>query len=310
MTRLRTVSTHAMTARMIFARYGRYAGSVLRAYGARLGYHSKPAFLIIGAQKCGTTALASYLPRHPRIQPSCRKEIHFFDRDIAHARGYAWYHGHFPLPCEMGRRALTFDATPSYLYRPKSALRIYEYDPNIKLIVLVRDPVDRAYSQWNMYRLLLNNERQYLFGVTRHSDAPVRQWFDRILAGHSFPDFDKAVKEELDLILSKSPSPEPSYIRRGLYYEQLARYLEYFDCESILVIDSRSLRRMPHTVLDQVTQFVGLPPHNWHAQELPLVHVRPYREEMSERTRALLQEFYRPHNERLYEWLGRDLGWE
>jgi len=298
------------TARGLLAGRLMYIRSILRGGAIHIGYCSQPAFLIIGAQKSGTSALSSYLLKHPNITRTYKKEIHFFDRDIAYARGLTWYHSHFPLPNEIGRRAITFEATPSYLYRYKSAHRIYKYDPNIKLIVLLRDPVDRAYSQWNMYRILLSENRQHLFQVTRDSDVPVRQWADKVLASDSFHDFCEAVREELDMILTGKPTPEPSYIRRGLYYEQLNHYLGHFDLKQILIIDSRLLKRKPVSVLDQVTQFLGLSSYNWSSQELPLIHARPYQQKMSEKTLTLLHEFYRPYNERLYELLGHDFGWE
>jgi hypothetical protein len=161
-----------------------------------------------------------------------------------------------------------------------------------------------------MYRVLLSENRQYLYRAARDSDMPVRQWMDKLLADKSFHDFDEAIGEELGMILAGNSTPEPSYVRRGLYHEQISRYLAYFDRKSILVIDSGSLMREPSSILDQVTEFLGLPSHNWSCQELPLVHVLPYQREMSEKTRVLLQGFYRPHNERLCELLGRDFGWE
>jgi hypothetical protein len=282
----------------------------LRVGASHFGYHSRPSFLIIGAQKSGTSALSNYLSKHPSIRSACKKEIHFFDRDIAHARGYAWYHSHFPLPYEIQRGAITFEATPSYLYRSKSARRIYEYESNIKLIIVLRNPVDRAYSQWNMYRIHLSQNPQYLYNFTRDSDTNVRQWVDKILASESFHDFDEAIEEELDIIFAGNSTPEPSYLRRGMYHQQINRYLMYFDLERIQVIDSRSLMHRPVSILNQVTQFLGLPSFNWLSQEFSLVHARPYQREISEKIRLLLQKFYRPHNERLYELLGCNFGWK
>lgn len=284
--------------------------SRLRVWAIRAGYHSRPSFIIIGAQKSGTSALHGYLSKHPNIVPATKKEIHFFDKDIAYTRGLGWYHSHFPLPHHLGQGAITSEATPVYLYRPKTARRIHEYDPRIRLITLLRDPVERAYSQWNMYRILLRDNPEFLFQVTRDSDPAVRRWADKTLTQDSFHTFDEGVREELDLIRSSDPNPEPSYIRRGLYYDQLTRYLKYFDRRQLLIIGSRSLKTEPASCLDQVVQFLGMPPHDWQREELPLVHTRPYQGSMPARTRALLYEFYRPHNERLYELLGRDFGWE
>jgi len=276
----------------------------------RFGYHSRPDFLILGAQKSGTSALYSYLSKHPSITPASKKEIYFFNKDMVYSRGFAWYHGHFPLPHELGRHALTFEATPGYLYYSKVAQRIYEYDPRIKLIAVLRDPVDRAYSHWNMYRILLKERVHVLTRYSRDADEPFRRWLSEILARDAFHEFDLAVREELDMILAGDPNPEPSYIRRGLYYEQLRRYLDRFHRDQLLVIDSRSLKHDTSSALDEVIQFLDLPRHDWKREKLPQTHVRPYQQEMTDETRSLLREFFRPHNQELYDLLGRDLGWE
>jgi hypothetical protein len=274
------------------------------------GYHTRPSFLVIGAQKCGTSALYEYLSKHPDITPAPIKEIHFFDQDTTYGRGLTWYHSHFPLPFKLGPQAICFEATPSYLYRPASAQRIHDYDPGIKLIVLLRNPVDRAYSQWNMYRIMLSKNRQLLYRASSDSDEAIRRWVDRILSSDSFFELNKVLREELEMILSGDDNPEPSYIRRGLYYEQMIRYLKYFDRDQIFVIDSRSLMRNPVSVLNSVTEFVGVSSHDWRREKFPLIQARPYQEDMSAKTRTMLHDFFSPHNEKLYQLLGHNFGWE
>jgi hypothetical protein len=121
----------------------------------RLGFFTRPSFLVIGGVKCGTTALHRYLCDHPKIVPAWDKEIHFFDQNVSYIeRGPNWYHAKFPPPFRLGVGRQTFEATPSYLYQfPRCAERIYNYDPRLKLIVLLRAPVERAYSHWKMLRL-------------------------------------------------------------------------------------------------------------------------------------------------------------
>jgi len=275
-----------------------------------MGYHSRPSFLIVGVQKGGTSALHGYLSSHPCILPASKKEIHFFDKDLAYHRGLTWYHSHFPLPHHLRQGAITFETTPVYLYRSKCARRIWEYDPGIKLIVLLRNPVDRAYSHWNMLRNMLRFKPEFLFQRTRDSDGPVRQWADRMLARDSFPPFEEAIREELDIIEADDPAPEPSYVRRGLYCEQLMTYLRCFDRDQLMVVDSRSLKQDRLETLASIARFLQLPSHDWQSEDLTLRNVNAYQEPMSVEARAFLRDFYRTHNENLYHLLGRDLGWE
>ena len=110
-----------------------------------------PHFLIIGAQKAGTTSLASYLAAHPGVVPSKRKEVHFFD--LNYEKGVDWYRSHFPIARGQGlrrrmrgRRMLTGEASPYYIFHPLAASRAFDLLPAARVIVLLRNPVDRAYS--------------------------------------------------------------------------------------------------------------------------------------------------------------------
>jgi hypothetical protein len=281
----------------------------LRASLNYIGYYSRPGFLIIGTQKGGTVALYTYLSEHPDIVPASEKEIGFFDQDILYNRGQSWYHAHFPLSYKLARNAITFEATPEYLYNPKAARRIFQYDPRMKLIVLLREPVSRAFSAWNMFRNLVRNDAQYLRGLLPDCDPALRNWMESILRGGPFPEFDKVVRDELSAIQSGEARLDPGYVQRGLYYEQLARYLQYFDRKQIVVIESKRLKSDARNVLSEIARFLDLSEYDWAQKDVPLFHVGSYETEMSSSTRELLQEFYEPHNLKLYELLGRDLEW-
>src|SRR5439155_12956557 len=110
--------------------------------------------LIIGTQRGGTTSLDRYLEAHPCIGSAANKDLHFFDRRFL--KGLAWYRGHFPTRIEKyyaerfhGRTLLTVEASPSYLFHPYARRRVAKALPHVKLIVLLRNPVDRAYSQYH-----------------------------------------------------------------------------------------------------------------------------------------------------------------
>ena len=125
-----------------------------RGYG-RLTAHRRmlPSFLICGGQRCGTTSLYRALATHPAvIKAVLHKGVHYFD--VAYERGLRWYQGHFPLQrhadrvaAETGVAAQTFESSPYYMYHPHAMARIAEDLPDVKIVVLVRDPVERAYSQ-------------------------------------------------------------------------------------------------------------------------------------------------------------------
>lgn len=287
----------------------------LREIAILAGYHSKPAFLIIGAQKAGTTALYYYLADHPQILPAREKEVGFFvpelvadwpehpnhhilctpsgtafDDPRSYRTAAAWYHRHFPLPHELGRERLTFEATPEYLYYPRAAERIFRYEPRMKLVALVRDPVERAFSAWNMYRNF-GDYRPWIY-------APRKE----------VRDFDLAVREEIDEIVCNETKNGPGYVRRGLYYDQLVRYFELFDRRQIVVLHAEDLRANTRTVLNDVLRFLGLPEYS-HRREWEPMLVGRYEQLIPDSSLRLLREFYRPHNAKLYQLLDRDFGW-
>jgi len=282
-----------------------------------LGYHSKPAFLIIGAQKAGTTALYYYLAKHPNLIPSKEKELGFFIpelfedwpqhpnhkflcaqqcTDFFEPRTYlkiaAWYHSQFPLPYELGRHGLTYEATPEYLYHPKAAERIFKYDPNIKLIAILRDPVERAHSAWNMYSKFGEGDYRPL------TYAPRRE----------IHGFDEAVRDEINNLDSVKTWSGTGYVRRGLYYEQLQRYFQFFQQDQVLILDSRALMNDTSRVIKEVINFLDLPEYPIQEEWQP-VHVGKHKTQASVTTLNLLREFYKPHNELLYQLLDHDFGW-
>lgn len=287
----------------------------LKTLVIRAGYHSKPSFLVIGAQKAGTTALYYYLAQHPRIVPSRDKEIGFFAPELfadwpehpnhrilctpggtafddpgSYRRAAAWYHGQFPWPHELGRERVTFEATPEYLYYPRVARRIFDYDPGLKLIVLLRDPVERAFSAWNMYRSF-GDYRPLIYAPRKETR-----------------EFEAAIRAEIDQIGAVGSPQDPGYVRRGLYHEQLVRYFQWFDRSQILVLENVDLRRNTATVINHVADFLGLPEHRREG-EWQQVLVGGYDPAIPEPTHRLLREFYAPHNQKLYHLLGRDFDW-
>ena len=283
-----------------------------RLFLTRLGFYSRPAFFIIGAQKCGTSALYNYLCEHPDVLPGRTKEIHFFNRDKRYfGLGINYYHSQFPLPSQLGEYGVTFDATPVYIYCPECPKRIYNYSPRAKMILLLRDPVERAFSAWNMFRKVHEKRRSPFLSEWSSINAPQKEGFRRLFNRKKYPSFEDAINEEINNILGEDTLPEPSFVRRGLYASQLERYYRYFHREQIMIIDSRQLRKETNRTLERISTFIELRPYDWKQGESKrrLGFEGDYKAPISRKAHDYLVEFYRPYNERLYELIGSNFGW-
>lgn len=191
------------------------------------------SFIVAGVQKAGTTALFDYLSEEPGVSLSRVKEVHFFDDEAQDwaCPDYAGYHARFP-PADGRPRG---EATPIYLYWPGSLERIAAYNPAIRLIVLLRDPVERAWSHWKME-------------FARGAEANPFAW---------------CIRDGRRRLLEAEPwghHREFSYVERGFYGEQLERLFGLLPREQVLVLRSEALNRGPAETLARVRRFLGLPP--------------------------------------------------
>ncbi len=189
-------------------------------------------FIIAGAQKAGTTALFDYLGDHPQIGLSDVKEVHFFDDEGQDWRApdYGAYHAHFDL---ADRSRLWGEATPIYLYWKDSLARIRAYNPGLRLIVLLRDPVARAYSHWKM---------EFARGAETHP-------------------FDWCVRAGRQRLFAAEPwgfHREFSYVERGYYGAQIEHLLSLFPADQLLVLRAEDLEAKPGPVLETVSAFLGV----------------------------------------------------
>jgi hypothetical protein len=271
----------------------------------------RPDFLIAGAQKAGTTALESFLDQHPRIKCAKRKETGFFNRNSFYELGPAWYERQFPHRFWPG--TLLFEATPEYLYYPFVARRVFEFAPEIKLLILLRNPVERAYSAWNMFRDIHRDPKvksDIIRDFLVDANPDVKEPLLELLDCPEFPNFHESAERELSQLSGSRPGLEPSFIQRGLYWEQIERFFSLFPKQNILILESAELKKDRATALNRVLVFLGLPEMDWKRTDLRDRHVRPYDSKMEERTRTLLQEFFSPHNKKLYALLGREFDWD
>jgi hypothetical protein len=274
------------------------ANSATRAFGlATADWRVLPDFLIVGTKRGGTTSLWSYLDAHPQVlsmypRPRGLKSTdYFFDADPDRLR---WYRSHFHTDVYRGLRRRRHDrvvngeASPYYMYGHHIPRMIAGVVPQARLIVLLRNPVERAYSHFQ----------------------------ERVKQGEETLCFDEALEEEQSRIAGRHAHRPTRYLRshdfysyrdRGIYLPQLQRIYAAFPQHQVLVLQSEDLYANPQRVFDETCEFLGI--RDMSLGE-PRIHNQIKRAPLSVEKRAELVDFYRPHNERLYEFLGRDFGWD
>lgn len=246
-----------------------------------------PDFAIIGAQRGGTTSLHAYLNAHPLVVTPLKKELHFLtDR---HQHGRDWYLGQFPPTVPSS--AITGEATPYALFHPQSPRRLHAVAPHARLIVLLRNPVDRAYSHY----LLERSRGDELLSFADALDAePLR------LAG-------EARRLAADPRAISAAHNHASYLARGHYAPQLARWLDLFPREQLLILRSEDLYANPGTSLTRVTNFLGLPP----SAGVPFTrHNQTSGPSLDPSLRDHLAHYFAPRNAELADLLDWDPGWQ
>ncbi len=250
------------------------------------GARPLPSFLILGAQKAGTTALYAYLREHPDVTGPVWKEVSFFDRH--YARGARWYRGNFPV---RGRRAAAVgEASPSYLFHPLAPQRVRSLLPHVRLIALLRNPVDRAFSHYQ-HEVVLGRESLSFEDALEREEERLAGEVERLTADPTY--FSHAWWNY-------------TYKARGLYAEQLERWLALFPREQLLVLLTDELAADPGGTYRRVLDFLAVAPHE--LASYPRIFAREY-EQMHAETRERLQAYFAEPNRRLAELLARDLGW-
>ena len=230
-----------------------------------------PDFVIIGGKKCGTSFLYYLLSQHPLVEPAARKEVHFFDDYFE--EGVEWYRRFFRAPrLEDGQRVITGEASPGYLYDRSVPQRMAEVVPQARLVALLRNPVDRAFSDYQM----------------------------TVRLGREWRSFEQAIDV-----------PPNKYLPRGVYADQLLRWSEFFSREQLLILKSEDFFERPADVFKIVLGFLELPEWEFDASRIGPDELRAggYEQRMDPATRRRLEEYFEPHNRRLYDFLGTDFGW-
>jgi hypothetical protein len=255
-----------------------------------------PDFIIAGAQKSGTTSLYRYLETHPNMRPPITKELAFFDRGFG--RGTQWYRLHFPLGTNdrsgeiASEKTFTGESTAYYIFHPLAPQRIAETLPRVKVIVLLRNPIDRAFSHYQ------------------------HKW----RRGQETLSFDEAIDAEEDRLAGEEekicniPGYRSqahvlySYLTRGKYLAQLRRWQKHFSPDRLLVLESGSFFKQTAEVYQRVLEFLGVP--SWRPDEFGKHFAGGYKAKMSDATRRRLIDYFAPHNQQLYAHLGTRFDWD
>jgi len=238
-----------------------------------------PNFIIIGCQRCGTTSLYTYLAQHPQILTPIKKEMDFFSWHFD--RGIDWYLAHFP-PMPPGEQFLTGEASPSYFDSREAPERLYSLFPEAKLIVLLRNPVDRAISQF--YRLTgLNWEARSL---------------DRVIS-----DEIERLNQNPEYIIGEEPG---NYLARGRYIEFIKNWRTFFPREQLLILKSEDFYAGAATTVKQVLEFLDLP--EYQLSEYQNANPGSY-QPVNQSVRDWLRDYFRPYNQQLEEYLSTNFNW-
>ena len=255
-----------------------------------------PGFLICGAQRCGTTTMYRTLSQHPHVLKAVlHKGVHYFD--TGYLRGRGWYQAHFPLRAtaqriarQTGKTPLTFESSPYYLFHPLAAERIARDLPAVKIIVLLRDPVERAYSA-HAHELARGFETEPFERAVELEDERLAGEEERISAD----------------VLYNSPSHQhQAYLRRGRYLGQVQRMVAAVGRERVCVLDAGDFFAEPEPVWRETVAFLGLSDDR--VPRFEQNNARP-RSAMPASLRQSLSERFLGDDEALSQWWGRVPSW-
>jgi hypothetical protein len=260
------------------------------------GLRMTPTFLIVGAQRSGTTSMYRALGQHPSVlRAVLHKGVHYFD--VHYEESLSWYRAHFPLrsTAERVRRATgvpaqTFESSPYYMFHPLAPERIARDLPGVKLIVLVRDPVERAYSA-HAHELARGFETESFERALELEESRLRGETERLLTDPGY---------------ESHTHRHNAYVTRGQYIDYLEPLAAAVGRDRVHVVDSHDFFTRPEPVYDAVLEFLGLPRGT--RPQFERHNARP-RSAMPDVLRNRLTEHFAPYDERLSKWLGDVPSW-
>ena len=269
---------------------------------------NKLDFFIVGFQKCGTTSLFHYLDMHPLCLGSIGKEPLLFTskyKPVFNKRDVLSFFSGYRL-LTKNRKALLFEATPDYAYQENVVERLYRHNPKAKLIMLVREPVSRAISEYNMDCKIVKE------GLSPREDVE-RAYYKYLQDPERYP-FSWFVEKEFSRIeqtgsILSSAFYFPDFIRQGIYYVHLKRFYTFFAPEQILVLEDRELREHKKETLYKIETFLNIPHMDWKDEDLINSNMGVYTQQVPAEYKRALKDFFEPWNEKFFGLIGRRMNW-
>jgi len=250
-----------------------------------------PNFLIIGAQRSGTTWLYENLVKHPEIIPASTKEVHFFDNNFS--RGLEWYKSHFThtknSQINNHSKSITGEASPYYIFHPLAPERISNIIPSVKIIILLRNPVDRAFTHYH-HEVILRAEKSTFEEAISSEPTRLEGEEEKIINNKNYYSFNHQ---------------HFSYLSRGIYISQLERWMNLFPTKQILIIKSEDFFSEPQLTIENVFNFLNVPLIKIDFNKPNIFN----HDKMGSSTKEYLEEYFKPHNQSLYKFLNRDFSW-
>ncbi len=247
-----------------------------------------PGFIVIGAQRAATTSLYRHIVEHPDVESAWpSKGVHYFDNHPKNSLD--WYRAHFPV--DHDGRPMSGEGAPYYLFHPLVPGRVAQSLPDVRVIAILRDPVERAYSQY---------KQEYARGF---EDAAT---FEEAL------DLEPQRLQGEERRMIERPGYQSyshqhhSYVARGMYLDQLTAWERELPAERMLVLQTERFSADPAVGMHEVFEFLGLDPVL--KDDYKKYNARPYAD-MNPATRERLAVTFDEPNRRLYEHLGTDFGW-
>ena len=219
-------------------------------------------FIVRGAQKGGTTALDHYFRLHNEVCMAIKKEVHFFDDDKFFSKNridYKHYHKYFNPKLN---HKIIGESTPIYMFWKNAMQRIYDYNPNIKLLIILRNPIDRAFSNWNMEKQRKREKRIF--------------W--------------DSIQDEIKNIDKHKQNRTFSYLKRGFYSLQIKDILKLFKKNQLLCIKNEMLKNKPNVILDQISDFLNI--EKFKNIKKINIHSRTYESTLTVNERNFLKSFF------------------
>lgn len=254
------------------------------------GNRMEPSFIIVGAQKAGTTSLYKYLVQHSAIKSTLLKEVHYFD--LNYDRPLSWYQSFFPL--KNKEDTITGEASPYYMFHPLALKRIANLNPDIKIIVMLRDPVSRAIS---------------------HYYHEVRLGREKLTMREAFDEENSRLQGELDKFKNdsnyiSSNHQRYSYKSRGLYLSQIEEIIKYFKEDNIKIIDSNEFFKQTKHVVKDVLNFLNKDSSFDIKTEKRFNSWKKIKDSEEEKIRIELKTFYKNPNKELFTLIGKKFDWD